>query len=410
MRISLLTLGCKVNQAETSEMENSLCGKGHRIVAMDESPELCIINTCTVTAKSDYQSRQLIRRAHKAGAKVIVTGCYAELNAGRVAGMEGVEVVVSNENKGNIINMIGAESESDKLNNLGRRSRFMLKVQDGCDDACSYCVIPRARGRSRSLSPDRVIEGIEKAVSAGYKEVVLSGIHLGHYGLDIGTTLSALVREIIDRSSLARLRLSSIEITEINDDLLRLFESKRLCRHLHVPLQSGDDEVLRLMNRRYDSAYFSELIKRIGEVYRDMAIGTDVIAGFPGEDEEKFNNTLELISGLPFTYIHAFPYSGRPGTAATSMTDNVSDAVKKGRVRILRGLSLKKRDDFIKKLMANQEMLEVLIEEESEGLLVGTSGNYLKVHIPKRENTLRSIVPVRLSGLAAGGAYGKPIF
>lgn len=409
MRISLLTLGCRVNQAETFEMERSFSGKGHLIVALDEAPELCIINTCTVTAKSDYQSRQLIRRAHRAGARVIVTGCYAELNAQRAAQMEGVEAVVSNENKTNIISMVKPEGESYALNNSPGRSRYTLKVQDGCNSACAYCVIPRARGRARSLEPERVIDGVKKAVSAGYKEVVLSGINLGHYGLDTGSSLTALIREIINRTSLERLRLSSIEITEINDDLLGLFESKRLCRHLHIPLQSGDDRTLRLMNRKYDSRYFSSIIKKISGMYGDIAIGTDVIAGFPGEDEKKFKNTLNLIAGLPFTYIHAFPYSRRPATAAALMPESVNAAEKKERVRVLRGLSLEKRDNFIEKLTANREILEVLIEQDSGGMLTGTSGNYLKVRVPKRENKLRSIVSVRLSGLNGGRLYGKPI-
>jgi|Deesub1362A_J573_1020465.scaffolds.fasta_scaffold00027_26 threonylcarbamoyladenosine tRNA methylthiotransferase MtaB len=408
MKVCLLSLGCKVNQAENSLLESALKGHGHEVVGIDETPEVCIINTCTVTAKSDYQSRQLIRRASRTGAKVIVTGCYAELNKEQVSSLKEVETVVENKNKLNIINMLCGNNASIALNKSGNRTRFFLKVQDGCNHSCSYCIIPKARGSSRSIAPSEVIAQVERAVAEGYKEVVLTGIHLGLYGNDINTSVSELVEEILDKTAIERIRLSSLEITEISDRLIRLFDDKRVCRHLHIPLQSGDDRILNLMNRNYDSAFFKKTILNIAERLPDIALGTDIIVGFPHEGETEFNNTFRLAEELPFTYIHVFPFSKRPGTKAALMPDTVGSSERKQRAAALRRLADRKRKEYMTRHIG--KTLDVLIEEKvSNGVCRGTSSNYLKVHVLTDGYEKGSIVPVRIEAEEKGLLFGKPI-
>lgn len=418
LKVCLLSLGCKVNQAEISTLQSALSSQGHEVVRLDEMPELCIINTCTVTAKSDYQSRQLIRRARKAGARVIVTGCYSELNKEQVGRMEGVEAVIKNNDKDNIINMLAKDSVSSAFKvgyspetvapGVSFRARFFLKVQDGCSHACSYCLIPRARGRSRSIRPSEVIVRVNRAVSGGYKEVVLTGIHLGLYGLDLKTCLSELLEEILEKTEIQRIRLSSLEIKEINDRLLSLFSSKRLARHLHIPMQSGDNRILRLMNRNYDSRCFSETVKRIKERLNDIALGTDIIAGFPGEGEEEFKGTMKMVNELPFTYIHVFPFSERPGTKAAVMSGRVAVSLRRKRASALRRLAEKKKRAYM--LGHIGKTLEVLIEEKvSDGIYSGTSSNYLKVHTSAEEHNRGNIVLAGIEGVDNEVLVGKSV-
>ncbi len=408
MRISLLTLGCKVNQAEMSGIESALRTHGHEIVGLGDSPEVCVVNTCTVTAKSDYQSRQLIRRAGRAGARVIVTGCYSELNREKVAGMEGVCTVIGNPNKNYIINILNGNSECNTLATKTGRTRCFLKVQDGCDNSCSYCIVPRARGRSRSLPALEVIEAVNKAVDSGYKEIVLTGIHLGQYRSD-GQNLPHLVGNILNKTKVQRLRLSSIEVTEIDGMLLDLFDDPRLMRHLHIPLQSGDDDVLRLMNRGYDRVFFTDAIMRIAERLPGIAIGTDVIAGFPAESLEAFDRTAELVEDLPFSYLHVFQYSRRPGTEAAELPDIVGADSRKRRSAALRAISSSKKLTYMKKQVGR--ILDVLIEEICTDRLShsGTSTNYLKVRVSDSRLERGSIVPVKIMGVSDRELVGEPV-
>lgn len=408
MKVALISLGCKVNQAEMAEMQGLLAANRFRIVRLDEDPDLCIINTCTVTAKSDYQSRQLIRRAARAGARVIVTGCYSELNRESVAGMEGVETVIKNEDKLLIIKGLARETATTFLDNGAGRTRLFLKVQDGCSRSCSYCVIPRARGKPRSLEVRDVLERISRAAERGTREVVLSGIHLGLYGEDLNpkVPMYALVGEIIEKTAIERVRLSSLEITELDGRLLELFESSRLCRHLHIPLQSGDDRILSLMKRPYDSAFFKETVLNLSRRLGDIGLGTDVIAGFPGETDREFNNTLSLLEALPFTYLHVFPYSRRPGTPAADMPGHVSGSVIKQRTAALRALSQGKKGAY----MAAQtgRTLDVVIEEQGPaGQYRGTSSNYLKVLLRSDGLCRGSVVPVRVMAVRGDALKGE---
>lgn len=409
MKVSLLTLGCKVNQAEMSDIERALRGQGHEIVGLRENPDICIVNTCTVTSKSDYQSRQLIRRAGRTGARVIVSGCYSELNQEVVGRMAGVDKVVANPNKSYIIEMITCKSEGNTLTKAAGRSRYFLKVQDGCNNSCSYCIVPRARGSSRSVPPHKIIENVKKAVDEGYRELVLTGIHLGQYGVDLeGESLSGLVANILNNTHIERLRLSSIEVNEVDDRLLGLLESPRMARHLHIPLQSGDDIVLRKMNRTYDTTLFRDVVAGVAERLPNIAIGTDVIAGFPQESEAAFNNTIDLIRELPLSYLHVFPYSRRPETPAAEMEDIVGDAARKERASMLREMGAKKKESYMSRQIGNT--LGTLIESRiSRDAWRGTSSNYLKVRVRDRALRRGSIVPIRVEELREGELVGKHI-
>ncbi len=409
MKVSLLTLGCKVNQAEMSDIERSLRGQGHEIVGLRENPDICIVNTCTVTSKSDYQSRQLIRRAGRTGARVIVSGCYSELNQEAVGRMAGVEKVVANSDKSQIINRINSTSESNTSCIAAKRTRYFLKVQDGCNNSCSYCIVPRARGSSRSVPPHKIIKNVKKAVDEGYRELVLTGIHLGQYGVDLeGESLSGLVENIINNTHIERLRLSSIEVNEVNERLLSLLESPRMARHLHIPLQSGDDVVLRKMNRSYDAAFFRDVVASVAERLPDIALGADVIAGFPQESKASFDNTMNLIRELPLSYLHVFPYSRRPETPAAEMEDIVGEAARKERARILREVGVQKKEAYMAKQIGNT--LGTLIESRISGdVWRGTSSNYLKVRVHARALRRGSIVPIRVEELREGELVGKHI-
>jgi threonylcarbamoyladenosine tRNA methylthiotransferase MtaB len=388
MKIAVLTLGCKTNQAESLVFEQSLNNYGHSIVELSEKPDLCIINTCTVTSKADYQSRQLINRALKSHAKVIVTGCYAELNHDKLKKIDSSIEVIKNTEKDNIINLIKPDTSSNTRNIAPKklsRHRPFVKVQDGCDYSCSYCAITIARGKSRSIPIETVINEIISFESNNYKEVVLTGIHLGAYGLDLKPkhTFSDLLRTILIKTKIPRIRLSSLEVKEIDEELLELMTDERVCRHLHVPLQSGDNNILKLMNRTYTAYDFISGIERITKNFPDISIGTDIIAGFPGEGNQEFNNTKKLIESMPFSYIHVFSYSRRPGTRAASFKDHVPEAVKKERVAVLRGIGTAKKTAYIKKNIG--KTLDVVIENRTSAGFTGTAGNYIKVFIDNQE-------------------------
>jgi len=381
MKIAILTLGCKTNQAESMNIEYALNNAGHQIVDILQKPDICIINTCTVTSKADYQSRQLINRALKNNAKVIVTGCYAELNNEQIKNIDNSIEVIRNNNKSNIINMIPNGYSSVNINYFSRyaRHRPAVKVQDGCNYSCSYCAIPMARGKSRSIPIDDVINKIRFYESSGYKEVVLTGIHLGTYGYDLKPkkTLSFLLHNILKNTNIPRVRISSLEIKEIDDELIQLLKEDRVCKHLHVPLQSGDNNILKLMNRTYSVEDFLSGVERIFKEVPDIALGTDVIVGFPGEGEIEFNNTKQVIESIAFSYLHVFPYSRRPRTKAIELPGHVSGSVKKERVSIMREIGMIKKQDFIRKNI--DRTLDIIVEDRDYEGLMGTSGNYIKV-------------------------------
>ncbi|MDQ5987468.1 MAG: Threonylcarbamoyladenosine tRNA methylthiotransferase MtaB [Syntrophus sp. SKADARSKE-3] len=412
-RAALATLGCKVNQCESEAMTEALETRGFRMVPFSAEADCYIVNTCTVTGRTDYQSRQMIRRAIRANprALIVVTGCYAQTNAADLARIEGVTMIVGNREKGSLPQLIEdwwIQNKSERSGPQGRQNRVsafgeddafemadlerftghtraFLKVQDGCNARCSYCIVPYARGRSRSLHPDTIIERISRLADRSYREVVLTGIHLGAFGQDLtpATDLTALLERIEAQRSIERLRISSIEPREVTDDFLELFKKAMvICPHLHIPLQSGDDTVLSLMNRNYTGSFFRALVEKVVAIRPEAAVGLDVMVGFPGEDEAAFQRTCRLIEELPVAYLHVFPYSKRPGTPAADMAGQVPDDRKKTRAACLRELGLNKRRLFMERFICKP--LQVLIEgriDKKTGFYKGFSQNYLPVMV-----------------------------
>lgn len=426
MKIALLTLGCKVNQSEMGLLERGFRSKGFTIVSLDEKPDYCVVNTCTVTYKSDYQSRQLIRRAAASGARVIVTGCYSEMNMDAVKKMPGVARGVFNSEKDNIINIIKVNASGETsipvvLPGAGAypksgRSRFFLKIEDGCNRSCTYCIIPKARGGEiKSLEPARVVEMVREAAEAGFREVVLNGIHIGLYGTELNPKrrLSELIKELLEKTDIQRIRVSSLEINEIDDLFIELLADRRVCRHLHVPLQSGNDRILGLMNRPYNVKHFRDKIMKILKKIEYLGLGSDVIAGFPGESASEFEDSYNFIREIPFTYLHVFPYSARPATRAALMSGKIKDPEKRARCLKLRDLGYTLKKEFINKLIGR--VLELIIENKTDkngGLFTGLSDNYVRVFLSGSQEGIstRDIVNVRIVGQTEEGAFGEPVF
>ena len=404
-RIAFSTLGCKVNQYDTSLMQSSINGTGaYIIVPFDDEADIYVVNTCTVTGKGDVESRRLIRRAIRRNkkARVIVTGCYAQTRPEEIAKIDGVSMVLGNEEKYAFMDYLthsGEDSNDHKtfvgdsfntfnipqrcLTNFPKRTRSFLKVQDGCDSRCSYCIVPFARGGSRSLNPDDVMKQISALSQNGHKEIVLCGVHLGGYGRDISPriSLTSLIDKILSETDILRIRLSSIEPREITEELINIVASEdRICKHFHIPLQSGDDYTLRQMNRNYTSAFFEDLILRIRERTENAGIGCDVMVGYPGEEDYHFGNTYRFIERLPVTYLHVFAYSPRSGTAAYYKRETVNGDIKRKRSDAIRSLGEKKKIAFQTNFIG--KVVEVLIEEEEDevtGMFKGYTGNYLRV-------------------------------
>jgi len=398
MRVSLLTLGCKVNQSESTVIEGTLNKLGCSIVSLSERPDYCVVNTCSVTVKSDYQSRQLVRRAVKTGAKVIVTGCYSQLMPDDIRNIKGVTNIVDTNNKLSIISMLTDNTASSTFN-YSRRSRPYLKIQDGCNFSCTYCIVPMARGRSNSLNMSEVIRQASELEGAGYNEIVITGIHLGSYGYDLNpkTKLSYLLKTILKETKIRRIRLSSIEIKEVDSELIELLQEQRICRHLHLPLQSGDDTILKLMNRMYTPKEYLTTVENIMDRVPDIAIGTDVIVGFPGEGDKEFLNTKRLLDSLPITYMHIFPFSSRPNTLASKMSMQNAPFVKRARFCELNALNIKKKMDYMSSQI--NETLDIIIEGLcNDNTSIGTSSNYLKVKVTSNRYPKGAHVYVRVSG------------
>jgi len=393
MRIALTTLGCKINQYETNLLCQDLRAKGNAIVPFDAEADVYVINTCSVTTKSDTQSRQTIRAAVKRapGAKVIVTGCYASIRPDEIRSLPGVHLVVPNADKQAIPDQImetATGSDQRSLDNgitarsTGGRTRSYLKIQDGCDNRCSYCIVPSARGASRSASLADVLKEFDRLVQAAAPEIVLTGIHIGTYGSDREpqTSLSRLLPLLVQRRSMSRIRLSSIEANEITREIIDLL-GRGLCRHLHIPLQSGDDSVLALMKRQYTSGFYRDLLDRTAQEVPGIALGADVIVGFPGEGEREFQHTLDLVDQSPLTHLHVFTFSARPGTPAYDMKHQVPDHVRKKRNEELRNIGIRKNFEFRKRHLGS--VLSVVIEDNNSdsGAFSGLTDNYIRVNV-----------------------------
>ncbi len=427
MKVAIATLGCKVNQSESASIEGLLKNKNHEIVTTADNPDIYIINTCTVTAKSDYQSRQLIRKALKTGAKVIAAGCYAQLKPDDLLKIEGLHLIIGNSAKKDIINHI----EKLKYNNCdasvidnyplsapltlqpyhSNKARAFLKIQDGCNFSCSYCAVPLARGKSRSLNIQDIINAVNELNNAGYKEIVLTGIHIGSYGLDLypKSSLLNIVSMLIQYFPHIRFRLSSIEPQEFKADYLSYIKEGSLCAHLHIPLQSGSDRILNEMNRGYSTIFFKKIIDTIESTNPDISIGTDIIAGFPGETEKEFKETVKFLEQLPLSYMHVFPYSKRPNTRAILSNSHINESIKQDRVKTLLTIANNMKNTYLKKNLG--KTLDVIVEDKSitTGLYIGISDNYIKLSIISDNLSKGQRLKVKVISLTKSGLISKPL-
>ena len=421
-RFTITTLGCKVNQYESEAIAQCLKESGWIAVHRGENAELCIVNTCTVTGKASMQSRQAIRRAIRSNPKacIIVTGCYAQTEPDEIKKIEGVHYIIGHADKHSIPKMIISSRgnilpectfpllsrrDIQRERNFkeipvtlsGSRTRPFLKIQDGCSEFCTYCIVPYARGRSRSMPLENVLDKIKKLKKAGYHEVVLTGIHLGCYGLDLKpkqSSLPELLTRIHESRALDRVRLSSIEPCELTEEIIKLVaKSGGFCHHFHIPLQSGDDLILKRMRRPYTGSFFKDLVLKIHELIPDAAIGVDILIGFPGETEEAFENTYSIIRQLPVTYLHIFPFSARSGTPAGGYPDKIPAKIIKARCRKMYELGNVKKREFYKKNIGKE--VEVLVENKRDrltGCLKGMTSNYLPVLLSGEDDMKNTIV------------------
>ena len=432
-KVLITTLGCKVNQYESAAFRTGFEDKGLRLVKMGEQADLVIINTCAVTGSAGAQSRQAIRRALKkhSGADIIITGCYAELAAGELS--EAPELsgrnykIIGNSQKDILVQtalgshasdstlLLGAIKEADSICRLpvrrfGERSRAYLRIQDGCESFCTYCIVPYTRGPNRSLPVDEVIEQARVFAAEGHREIVLTGIHLGYYGQDLGANqnLVSLLDRLTQATPGTLYRISSLEPLEIDDNLLCLMQERTTIQpHLHIPLQSGNDEILQRMNRRYTTDQFREVIEKCHAAIDDLAIGIDILAGFPGETDHHFRKAQIFLESLDFTYLHVFPYSIRPGTKAADFPDQLSKRIKDERVAALRLLSDQKKSEFYRSQLGRT--LPVLVESKrtEDGLLKGVTPNYITVTFAGDSRLLGSITTVQLQELRDNIVFGQ---
>jgi threonylcarbamoyladenosine tRNA methylthiotransferase MtaB len=437
--ISVATLGCKVNQFESEALMDALEQRGYAVVPFEEGAEITVINTCTVTHRADFQSRQMVRRALRSNPNslIIVTGCYPQVEPDAFLKMQGIHYLLGNREKNQIPDLLPLMQKGKfpkvqvgdiqeerhfsetPLHSFHRHTRAFLKIQDGCNACCTYCIVPHARGRSRSAQPEKVIENLKVLKEKGFKEVVLTGIHLGAYGLDLHppSPLEKLFRELEKEETPDRIRLSSIEPGDFSPGLIStLSQSNKICPHLHITLQSGDDEILKKMNRDYDRSSLSDLIRELHLRIPKLSVGADVIVGFPGETEEKFKNTYGLIESLPFSYLHVFPFSRRKGTPAFQFPQGVDEREIKKRAEMMRELGKQKRQGFYRQFL-NQE-LSVLVENRKDketGRWKGLSRNYIPVlltndnGIKKHRDWVNREWTVTATGLAEKGLIGKVV-
>lgn len=412
--VGIYTLGCKVNTYESEFVANELKKAGYVLKDFDDICDVYIINTCTVTNNSDSKSRKTIRQAIKRNpdACVVAMGCFIAAN--KDYRENGLDIVIGNKDKAKIVSLLDEyfknkevivksydkrlnEFEDMRINEFPGRTRAFVKIQDGCDNFCSYCIIPFARGKCRSKREDEVIEEVTDLVNNGYKEVVLTGIHTGSYGTDLDTSFADLLNKLVKIKGLERLRISSIETTELNEEVLDVLRnSKVIVDHLHIPIQAGSDEILKSMNRKYDLDFFFNKIKEIRQIRPDISISTDVIVGFPGETEELFEKTIDTCKKLEFSKLHVFPFSERHGTKASRMDGKLPGDVKKNRAKRLIEVSHELEENYIKKFIDKEE--EVLVEEYKDGYSYGHTSNFLYVKV-KGQLPHNELVKVKIKSI-----------
>lgn len=426
--VAFTTLGCKVNQFETEVMEGIFKKNGYDIISFDEVADVYVINTCSVTHLGERKSRQIIRRANRLNPNAIiaVTGCYAQVSPQDVQAIDGVDVIIGTRERHRILELVEEAAKSkqtvnavtdimaaDKfedipLFNMPGRTRAFLKIQEGCTNFCTYCIIPYARGPLRSRSLESIKAETQKLVNAGFKEIVLTGIHLGAYGYDLNNniTLVDAVKAVLSVPNLLRLRLGSLESIEISQELIELMSQEpRLCPHLHLPLQAGDNRILKAMNRHYTIEEYRTLVEKIRRQIPEIAISTDVIVGFPGETDEMFDNAIKFINTMTFSRMHIFPYSRRSGTPAASYPNQVPEAIKKRRVHIMSRLAACKTAEFEKQFIGKEAM--VLFETAADGIIDGLTGNYIRVYADSSVGCAGTLRNIKLEKPYKDGLWGN---
>lgn len=419
MKVGICSLGCKVNIYESELVTNILKNNNYTVVDFEDKADIYIINTCSVTNESDKKSRKMINRAKKnnPAAIIIVMGCYSQVNAEDID----VDIVLGNKDKSKIVEIIEeyiktkqkkkiiydltkVDFEKMEITNFDSHTRAFVKIQDGCNAFCSYCIIPYVRGRVRSKDPEDVIKEVTTLVEKGYKEIVLTGIHTGRYGTDINTNLEELLNKLVNIPNIYRIRLSSIEINEITPGIKELLkENKVMAKHLHIPLQSGSNKILKLMNRRYNKEEFLSMVDNLRDI-PDISLTTDLIVGFPNEGEEEFNETIDTLKKIGFTKIHTFPYSKRKGTPAATMDNQVFPEEKKKRVHRILDLSNKYEHNFYESKIG--KIYDGVVEVHSNGTTIVHTSNFIPVIINDivEEGT---IVDVKIEKVEDLKVYGR---
>ena len=427
MKVAFTTLGCRTNHHDTAEMQSLLEKEGYSIVNSSETADIYVINTCTVTARSDYSSRLAVKKslAINENATVVFTGCYAQLNPEDSAKMEGLDIILGNADKLKIADVLKTKLKNNSLKKesglaeiymsdihadrefqtlpvtqFQGRSKAFIKVQTGCDESCSFCTVVRARGSSVSDSRENILDNVRHSINGGYKEITLTGINLGTWGMDFHSkeTFSSLVEDIANLNGNFRVRLSSINPMEIDDHLIELVaQHEKICPHLHIPLQSGDTEILSKMKRNYNANQYEDIVCRASQSITPLGLGADVIVGFPEENEACFERTRKLIEGLPFSYLHIFSYSPRAGTEAYNFKSNIKNTIKKERNLTLTNLVKEKANLFYKSFIGKK--VTVLIEDrkQADGLLKGHSEHYIPVRIDAKGALQNQLLPVLIT-------------
>lgn len=413
-KIALDTVGCKLNQAETQLLARQFAQAGYRLVSPAEAADIYILNTCTVTHVADGKCRRLLRwaRRRNPNALVVAIGCYAERTHQELAQIEGVDLVLGNSEKQHLLRLLeesGSLShplhgQSDLATHADFRTRAFVKVHDGCNSFCSYCIVPLVRGREKSLPLNQVVADVRDRVAEGNKEVVLTGTKLGSYNYK-GVSLSGLLQCILKVTEVARLRLSSLQPDEISVGLIGLWRDGRLCRHFHLSLQSGSDRVLGRMKRRYTTGDYQQAVALIRGIVPEAAITTDIIVGFPGETEAEFQESYELCKQMEFARIHVFPYSPRQGTQAAAMPNQVEDKVKRERSQKMLALAKESAQNFRRRFLDKTMM--VLWEKQTGGIWSGLTDNYIRVYTKSDKDLANKLLPVRLAEFGKNMVRGE---
>lgn len=421
-KVSFHTLGCRLNMSETGSIAQGFVDRGYKVVPFGEEADVTFLNTCTVTDGADSTCRNLIRKASKNSpeGKVVVAGCYAQMEADKIKAMQGVDLILGTNEKYKVFDYLDEDEKAqvkiDKMTEFwgaatteaDNHTRAFLKIQDGCNYICSFCIIPFARGRSRTISIEDATAEAKKLIGNGFKEIILTGVNIGEYERSSGERLEDLVKALCSIDGLERLRLGSVEPNTMSDSLIKtLKESGKYQDHFHIPMQSGCDDILKSMRRKYDVSFYKDTLKRIQTAFPDSSIGADIIVGYPGETDEQFMETYRLLKESPITHFHVFPYSKRKNTTAAKLENHIQNDVKKERVRTLINLGEEKLQAFTQSMIGKES--HVLFEREKDGYFEGYTSNYIKVKHKSDSNLQNQILKMKFNAVEGDKLTGEII-